>query len=399
MVVPEKPAGKLRQMMGKAGKGFSGLTDILAETSENDVDGQKEDRGAVENALLKGTIKGLRGMAGLIGGVGNMFGKIGNFMSGGERRDREDNAMQLSDMEADQLKEMEDKARYDHASRKNADYIQEQMAAENKEKADRKWKDSLLNAIKHLGGIAAAGVGAGLNLFDLMKDGMKGLLDKFSGLGSLLGSLALPFGIESLIKMGDDYINSPEYQKGYTDVDADGDGEGDKISNNWDIQKWRTRISARNAYIKPLQIAKKKIYDPLKEAGGKAIKKVKSVKNKAKTIGGKAINKIKSTKAYQTVSKNAKAIGDKTVNKITSSKPYQFVADKVTNSNVYNKLFNKGTVEAGDNVIDLASKRAAKEGTEAATTKAFKETAEGASNVIKFPQQKLMQEAAEGGSG
>ena len=375
MVVPEKPAGKLRNLMDKAGKGFSGLTDVLAETSENDVDGLTEDRGIVENSLLKGTIKGLRGMAKLVGGVGGMFGKLGNMMTG-ERRDREDNAMQLSDMEADQLKEMEDKARYDHASRKNADYIQEQIAAENKEKADRKWKDSLLNAIKHLGGIAAAGVGAGMNLFDLMKDGMKGLLDKFGGLGSLLGSLALPFGIESLIKMGDDYINSEEYKKGYTDVDADGDGEGDEIYNNWNIQKWRTRFSARKAYIKPFQIAKKKIYDPLKEAGGKAVKTVKDMGKKAKTIGGKAVNKVKSTKAYQAVS------------------------DKVTSSKLYNKFFNKGVTETGDNVIDLATKRAAKEGTESAATKVFKETAEGgAGKVINFAEQKIMKEAAESGSG
>ena len=375
MVVPEKPAGKLRNLMGKVGKGFSGLTDVLAETSENDVDGLTEDRGIVENSLLKGTIKGLRGMAKLVGGVGGMFGKLGNMLPG-ERRDREDNAMQLSDMEADQLKEMEDKARYDHASRKNADYIQEQIAAENKEKADRKWKDSLLNAIKHLGGIAAAGVGAGMNLFDLMKDGMKGLLDKFGGLGSLLGSLALPFGIESLIKMGDDYINSEEYKEGYTDVDADGDGEGDEIYNNWNIQKWRTRFSARKAYIKPFQIAKKKIYDPLKEAGGKAVKSVKNMGKKAKTVGGKAVNKVKSTKAYQAVS-----------NKLTSSK-------------LYNKFFNKGVTETGDNVIDLATKRAAKEGTESATTKVFKETAEGgAGKVINFAEQKLMKEAAESGTG
>ena len=47
-----------------------------------------------------------------------------------------------------------------------------------------------------------------------------------------------------------------EYKEGYTDVDADGDGEGDEIYNNWNIQKWRTRLSARKAYIKPLQIAK-----------------------------------------------------------------------------------------------------------------------------------------------
>ena len=377
MVVPEKPAGKLRNLMDKAGKGFSGLTDVLAETSENDVDGLTEDRGIVENSLLKGTIKGLRGMAKLVGGIGGMFGKLGNIIPG-ERRDREDNAMQLSDMEADQLKEMEDKARYDHASRKNADYIQEQMAAENKEKADRKWKDSLLNAIKHLGGIAAAGVGAGMNLFDLMKDGMKGLLDKFGGLGSLLGSLALPFGIESLIKMGDDYINSPEYKEGYTDVDADGDGEGDEIYNNWNIQKWRTRLSARKAYIKPLQIAKKKIYDPLKEAGGEAVKTVKNM--------GK---KVKSSKAYQAVS-----------NKVKSSKAYQVISDKVTSSKLYNKFFNKGVTETGDNVIDLAAKRAAKEGAESATTKVFKETAEGgAGKVINFAEQKLMKEAAESGSG
>ena len=381
MVVPEKPAGKLRNLMDKAGKGFGGLTDILSETSEDDVEHREDESGMIEKSLRKGALGFGKMIAGAMGGISSTFGKIGSFfgkMSGDERRDREDNALQLSDMEADRLKEIEDKARYDHASRKNVDFIQEQIAADNKEKADRKWKDALLNSVKHLGGIAAAGVGAGMNLFDLLKNGLDGLLGGIGGLGGLLGSLALPAGIESLIKMGNDFINSEEYQKGYTDVDADGDGEGDKISNNWEIQKWRTRISARNAYLKPLKIAKQKVYDPLKEVGGKAV-------NKIKTVGSKAVDKVKSTKLYQN-----------TASKIKSSKLYE----NVTSSNIYNKLFNKGTAESADNVIDLAAKRAAKEGTESAGTKVFKEVAEdGTGKVINFAEQKLLKEAAEGGSG
>ena len=381
MVVPEKPAGKLRNLMDKAGKGFGGLTDILSETSEDDVEHREDESGMIEKSLRKGALGFGKMIAGAMGGISSTFGKIGSFfgkMSGDERRDREDNALQLSDMEADRLKEIEDKARYDHASRKNVDFIQDQIAADNKEKADRKWKDALLNSVKHLGGIAAAGVGAGMNLFDLLKNGLDGLLGGIGGLGGLLGSLALPAGIESLIKMGNDFINSEEYQKGYTDVDADGDGEGDKISNNWEIQKWRTRISARNAYLKPLKIAKQKVYDPLKEVGSKAV-------NKIKTVGSKAVDKVKSTKLYQN-----------TASKIKSSKLYE----NVTSSNIYNKLFNKGTAESADNVIDLAAKRAAKEGTESAGTKVFKEVAEdGTGKVINFAEQKLLKEAAEGGSG
>ena len=346
MVVPEKPAGKLRGLMNKAGKGFKGLTDVLSDVSEDD-SREDEENGPVENALLQGTIKGLRGIAKGFRGMAGMMGKLAGGMSEEERQDREDNAMQLTDMEADRLKEMEDKARYEHASRKDADFVRAQTAAKEKEKEEKKWKENLLNAVKGVGHAATA---AGLNLFDLLGKGLSSIMDGFGNLGSVLSSLALPAAVAALSKLGDDYQESEEYIQGHTDAD------GSLVTDNYDLVKHRTWASARKQLIfKPLKTIKKKIIDPLVDVGSGVKKGVK-----------KAYNSKLSKKFIQ-------PIVNKTGNKLKNVKEF-----------VFGRGSKKTTTEATSNVIDFAAAKAAKESTgsvaKVADTKIAKQAAETASN-------------------
>ena len=380
MVVPEKPAGKLRGLMNKAGKGFKGLTDILSETSEEDIDHRDEDPGMVEDSLLHGTIKGLRGMAGLLGNVTSFMGNIGNFfgkkISKDEERDREDNALGVTDDEADRLKEMEDRVRYEHASRKNVDFIQEKIAAEEKEKEEKSWKEKMLAAVQNMGGFAAS---AGTSLFDLIKSGIDSLLGGFSNLGSVLGSLAIPAAVAALMKMGDKYQESEEYIQGRTDAD------GELVTDNYDLVKGRTLISARNQlFIKPAKTIKKKLIDPIVKVGKGVFKGINKTGKKIynSKLGQKFLQPI--GEKYKTKMTNIKDFGQKALQPIT---------DKFTNTKEYlkNRKVIKAT-ETADNVIDFASAKAAKEAGEKAVTK-------NAGKVVNIADAKIAKGATETSSG
>ena len=342
MVVPKKPAGKLRGLMNKAGKGFKGLTDALSDVSEDD-SREDEENGPVENALLQGTIKGLRGIAKGFRGMAGMMGKLVGGMSEDERRDREDNAMQLTDMEADRLKEMEDQERYEKVSRKNVDFIQDQIEQKEKEKADRNWKERLLAAVH---GVGAATKNAGTNLFELLGKGLSFLKDGLGGLGSLLAALGLSAGVTSLMEVGDKYQESEEYIEGHTDAD------GSLVTDNYDLVKYRTMFSARNQiFLNPLKAVKKKVIDPIVGVG----------------------NKIKGNKFVQGITTKYK---EKMGKLFPQAKEY---------------LNGKKAAKTADNVIDFASAKAAKKGAGS--------TVKAGAKVTNIADAKLAKGAAESGSG
>ena len=365
MVVPEKPAGKLRGLMDKVGKGFKGLTDILGETSEDDVDHRDEEPGMVEESLLHGTIKGLRGIGGLMGGIASFMGNMGNFFSRGmskeEERDREDNALGVTDDEADRLKEIEDRARYEHASRKNVDFVQEKIAAEDKEKEEKAWKEKMLAAVQNMGGFAAS---AGSSLFDLLKNGIDSLLGGFDNLGGLLGSLALPAGVAALMKMGDNYQKSEEYIQGRTDAD------GELVTDNYDLAKGRTLISARNQlFVKPAKAIKKRLIDPIVRVGKGVFDAGKKAFDGTTNLGKKVYNSKVGQKFLQ-------PIGEKYNAKMTNIKEF---------------VFGKKAASTADNVVDFASAKAAKTGSSSAL--------KGSGKVINLADAKIAKGATETSSG
>ena len=341
MVVPEKQAGPLRKLMNKVGNGFKGITDVLSETSEDDIvlDSKEEDK-----STEKGTLKGLiSGMGGLFGGLTSLIGN----MTGSERRDREDNALQLSDMEADRLKELEDQERRKSVMRKGVDFVQSKIAERKKAKDEQNWRDRLINAIKGVGHNVSD---AGLNLFDMIKNGISGLMDGFGNFGSLLSSLAVPLGVAGLISLGNNYTKSEEYIQGRTDAD------GTLVSDDYHVQKYRTLFSARDSiFVKPAKALKKKLIDPTVEVG----KKIYNSK-----LGQKVLQPIGS--------------------KIKNSKLGQAITSK----------FGKKTAGTADNVIDFAAAKAARSGDDLA-----KGAVKGTGKVVSLAEAKLAKEAVESGSG
>ena len=387
MVVPEKPAGKLRGLMDKAGKGFKGLTNILSETSEDDIDHRDEEPGMVEESLLHGTIKGLRGMAGLMGGMASFMGNIGSFFNRGmskeEERDREDNALGVTDDEADRLKEMEDKARYEHASRKNVDYVQEKIAAKDKEKEDKQWKASLLDAIRNVGHSAAA---SSLDLFSLLGKGFDMLKNGLGNIFSGLGSLTLPALIGAGVYSWNKYKNSEEYIESRTDVDNDGDGEGDFIYDNTDVNIARGYISAREKLIyKPIRTIKKKFVDPVVEGTTKAYKGVKNTGKKFydSKVGQKFIKPIKEKYTAKMNKVKGFVFGEKS----TPSNVVDFAQSKAAKNATQagsGKVVNKAMQGSSDNVVDFAQKKAAKEAAQAGAGKTVKEATQvGSGKAVK----------------
>jgi hypothetical protein len=487
MVLPKKPAGKLRKMMNKAGKGFKGLTDVLAEVSEDDrrdrrdnalglsddeadrmkeiedrerrqsivararqrfdrrlekienwnpedskvmnyiaerpwlsyptmygarglakglhgitnglhsvvgkaigISGNSQDESLPENTAPKQTLSekinnlgsmisnkidgitehnvnkinnftdnvNVTGAAisahaqdieenGLISAWKHMFGKGKN--EAAERREIEDDALGLTDDQEDRLKELEDKERYENASRKNIDFIQDQIELKDKEKAERKWRDKLLSTITGVGKVVST---AGTSLFDLLGKGFdlfkNGISNLLGGLGGLAGPLAALGGVLAW----NNYKNSEEYITSRTDVDNDGDGQGDFIYDNTDANIARGYISARKPLIiNPLKKIKDKFIDPAVKSGKDMYKGIKS-----------GASNIYNSKIGQ---KTLQPIG----NKLKKGKEYIFGTKPV-----------KAATNTADNVIDFTqtklAKEAAKNGSGKVVKKAVGETVE-----------------------
>ena len=390
MVVPKKPAGKLRKMMNKAGKGFKGLTNVLAEVSEDDrrdrednalglsdaeADRAKEleDRERRESILQRTENKikehiptgeqvldaGLSGIANLgaagagliangankaIGFIGGGMNKVASMFGMGptaEGLEGEDDALGLTDDQEDRLKELEDRERYENASRKNIDFIQDQIELKDKEKAERKWRDKLLSTITGVGKVVST---AGTSLFDLLGKGFdlfkNGIGNLLSGLGGLAGPLAALGGVLAW----NNYKNSEEYITSRTDVDNDGDGQGDFIYDNTDANIARGYISARKPLIiNPLKKIKDKFIDP-------AVKSGKDMYNGIKSGASNIYNSKIGQKTLQPIG-----------NKLKKGKEYIFGTKPV-----------KAATNTADNVIDFTQAKLAKEAAQNGSGKVVK---------------------------
>lgn len=364
MVVPKKPAGKLRSMMGGLGNAIGGLSNLFSSVfnavseddrrdrednalglsdAEEDRMNELEDRKRRDQIVNKdGNIEEKEKPDLLTRGLNGIGSLLGFHVS---RREREDDALGLNEHQEDMMKEMEDRERKEKVSRKNVDFIQEKVAANAEKRADRKWKESLLEAVRHVGNFAGAAANGAVDLFDLIGKGVDTLGSIFDGGFSWLKALGIPAIVGALGLIGNNYQESEEYIVGHTDKD------GNQITDNYDLVNFRTWVSAREQLVlKPLRTIKNKVVDPLVDGG-------KKIYN-----GGK---------------------------------------------NVYDKVFKKNTaktaVDSADNVIDFGSKKAAKEAAEEGTGKVIKEGVEkGVKNggkVIKFPDAKITKGAVDSTNG
>ena len=247
------------------------------------------------------------------------FKKMFGHTTAAEKREIEDDALGLTEDQEDRLKELEDMQRYEHVSRKGVDFVQDKIAANEKEKEERGFRNKLLAAIGSLGSLAASGVQAGSNLFDMLKSGLSSILGGKGGLGALLKNLAVPASIWALIKSWGNYKDSEEYIESRTDAN------GEMVYDNTDHVIAKNVVSARNTLItKPLKFIKSKTVDPV-------------------------------VKVY---------------NKIFNKKTASETAEAATNNTVKNAA--NTTAKTADNVVDLATYKAGKEGVESAV----KETGE-----------------------
>ena len=113
------------------------------------------------------------------------------------------------------------------------------VAANAKERADRKWKESLLEAVRHVGNFAGAAASGTVDLFDLLGKGIDTLGSIFDGGFSWLKALGIPAIVGALGWIGNNYQESEEYIVGHTDKD------GNQITDNYDLVNFRTWVSAR----------------------------------------------------------------------------------------------------------------------------------------------------------
>ena len=110
-----------------------------------------------------------------------------------EKQDRDDNALGLTDEEAAQQKELADRKNYDLVSRKGVDYLMDKRREELKEKEEKQWKNSVLDAILSVSAGVAAGASSVSGLGGSLLEGISKMFDNV-GLTGLLAGLAALLG-------------------------------------------------------------------------------------------------------------------------------------------------------------------------------------------------------------
>ena len=226
MVVPKKGAGFLRNLLG--GKGDK------------------------ENSLVSTLSKGL----------------FGNKSINKDASDRADNSLGLSKSEENQLKEINDRARFEYASRKDVDFIEAKRLEAKKEKEDRLFKTKLLETI---GGVKNENEKSN-NFWDKLME-MGGKLGGFiKGFFPKLGTILAGLGLGSFLN----YLgNKDELEQNR--IDEDGTIIEDEVELH--AGKHLVRHTAPKAYknvIKPGIEGGKKAF----QAGKKGVNSVKSAVKK-----------------------------------------------------------------------------------------------------------------------
>lgn len=240
MVVPKKGAGFLRNIFGGKGEKKNSIVDTLSK------------------------------------------GLFGNKDKSKDKSDRADNSLGLSKDEEKQLKELQDRERFNYASRKNVDYIEGQRLAAKKEKEDKLFKSKLLESI---GGLKGEHKKSN-NFWEKLMD-MGGKLGGFiKGFFPKLGTILAGLGLGSFMNYMSNKDDLNEYRK---------DDDGTIIEDEVELHagKHLVRHTAPKVYkslVRPgIEGGKKAVQAGKKgfQSAKGAIKKVDNWANPKLTITGK----------------------------------------------------------------------------------------------------------------
>ena len=293
--------GLLKTNLKALGKktGMNDVIDELRENGQSHADGLEEvPKDGYVAELHKGEMVVPSKPAGVLRNIFGNGASLINKLMGDEAKDRNDNALGLTDEEAEQRKELQDQDRKAKVSRKNVDFLQNQLAAKKKEKEEKKWKDDILSAIHDVGDKVTAGAAAGASLFDKLKDLFSNMPSGIvNGIGSILQGLGIGGSLATIagVAMGKwvEYQNSEEYITSRTDAD----GKQVFDNANYEIGKKFLNSGTRKAFMKPVNVVKEKIVDPLVDVGKKAYnsKTGQSIIKGTKNVGNKIATGAKST--------------------------------------------------------------------------------------------------------
>ena len=227
----------------------------------------------------------------------NMFSKMTNWFNkreDQEKQDRDDNALGLTDEEAARVKEVNDRKRYSEVSKQGADYIINKRKEELKEKEEKMWRTSLLDAIYAIGGKIGSGAEKSFDLFSKLKDALGNLPKTLGNILKGLGITGVLAGLTQLLGLQQfkDYSDKAEenndsildvYQGEHREERLDADGT--YVYDNQLISAGQKMIrpGTMKALLKPERVLYDKLIQPAIENGGKVIEK-------SKKIGGKVVD-------------------------------------------------------------------------------------------------------------
>lgn len=385
--------GLLKDNLKALGKktGMSGVIDELRDKGQSHKDGLDEvPKDGYVAELHKGEMVVPKKPAGILRSIFGGGASLISKMMTDEAKDRNDNALGLTDEEAEQQKELKDQGRYAKVSRKSVDFLQNQLAAKKKEKEEKKWRDDILSAIHGVGSKVAAGAATTASWFDKIKNFIGDLPDGISnGFGSILKSLGITGILSSiagfLYKEYQNYKDSEEYIESRTDTD-------DKLvydNVDQEVNKKLLNSSTRNALLKPLKVVKEKAIDPVIDVGKKVInsKPGQAVVKGVKNVGGKVVDGVKNVGG--TLLDGVKNIGGKINNainpkKVISGKTALGTTYEVT-TDVIDKSARKGIAKPLGAVVDAG--KSAKEGAKSTVTKFI----DVAKKALDFLRDKLVE--------
>ena len=246
---------------------FSNLIDVVRSRGQSHADGLDEvpNDGYIaelhegEMVVPKKPAGKLRGMIDKVKDS-NMFSTLTSWLDKKEKEDtldRADNDNALTELEEKQAKEKLDDERQAKVSRKSVDFIQQELLEKQEKKEEKAWRNNVLAAIANVGGTIAGAATAAADLPGLLLDGVKSLL-KNLGIGGILA------GIAGLLAKNqyDEYSKIAKenqasvwdvYQGDYREERKDVDGQ--YVYDNGLVNQVKHAWQGRNALLKPVKAA------------------------------------------------------------------------------------------------------------------------------------------------
>lgn len=279
------------------GEAVDNLKDTLRGMGQSHADGLDEvpNDGYIAE-LHEGEMVVPKKPAGLLRGMMKNNNSLLSKFFNNDKRDRADNALGLTEFEEGQMSELEDRDRKAQVSRKSVDYLMNKAKELKKEKEEKQWKDSILNAIYGVTSAVSKGTKATGSFFDSL---LSGITNIPSLLGNILGSLGIGgslAAIASLLGLNayNEYKETAEEWGADTTSVFDGyareerlDADGMFVYDNQlssSLGKFGHK-STRNTFLKPVQVVGEKIVKPVIEKG-------RTVVNTTKSVVGKTATKI-----------------------------------------------------------------------------------------------------------